>query len=77
MTAQPFQQLAVRTLEAQSQNIASGTIGSCRQSQQDLKDYGATVGEPADLVMLDAPDPVKALRTVAPVLAAFKRGRRP
>ena len=41
-----------------------------------LKDYGATVGAPADLVMLDAPDPVTALRTVAPVLAAFKRGRR-
>jgi cytosine/creatinine deaminase len=41
-----------------------------------LKDYGVAVGAPADLVMLDAPDPVTALRTVAPVLAAFKRGRR-
>jgi cytosine deaminase len=41
-----------------------------------LKDYGVAVGAPADLVMLDAPDPVMALRTVAPVLAAFKRGRR-
>ena len=41
-----------------------------------LKDYGATVSAPADLVMLDAPDPVTALRTVAPVLAASKRGRR-
>jgi cytosine deaminase len=40
------------------------------------KDYGAAVGAPADLVMLDEPDPVTALRTVAPVLAAFKRGRR-
>jgi len=35
-----------------------------------------TVGAAADLVMLDALDPVTALRTVAPVLAAFKRGRR-
>jgi cytosine deaminase len=41
-----------------------------------LKDYGATIGAPADLVMLDATDPVTALRTVSPVLAAFKRGRR-
>ena len=41
-----------------------------------LKDYGIAVGGPADLVVLDAPDPVMALRTVAPVLAAYKRGRR-
>ena len=31
---------------------------------------------PADLVVLDAPDAIMALRTVAPVLAAYKRGRR-
>jgi len=41
-----------------------------------LKDYGVALGAPADLVMLDATDAVTALRTVAPVLAAFKRGRR-
>jgi cytosine/creatinine deaminase len=41
-----------------------------------LKDYGIDVGAPADLVVLDAPDAVTALRTVAPVLAAYKRGRR-
>ena len=39
-------------------------------------DYGVAVGNPADLVVLDAPDAIMALRTVAPVLAAFKRGRR-
>ena len=39
-------------------------------------DYGVAVSNPADLVMLDATDVVTALRTVAPVLAAFKRGRR-
>lgn len=39
-------------------------------------DYGIKVGGPADLVVLDAPDSVMALRTIAPVLAAFKRGRR-
>jgi cytosine/adenosine deaminase-related metal-dependent hydrolase len=27
-----------------------------------LKDYGVAVGAPADLVMLDRPDPVTALR---------------
>jgi len=41
-----------------------------------LKDYGIAVGAPADLVILDAPDAIMALRTVAPVLAAYKRGRR-
>lgn len=39
-------------------------------------DYGVAVGHPADLVVLDAETPEMALRTVAPVLAAFKRGRR-
>src|SRR6185295_3021603 len=39
-------------------------------------DYGIAVGRPADLVVLDAADEVMALRTVAPVLAAYKRGRR-
>jgi len=39
-------------------------------------DYGIALGAPADLVILDAPDAVTALRTVAPVLAAYKRGRR-
>ena len=39
-------------------------------------DYGIAVGGPADLVVLDAPDAIMALRTVAPVLAAYKRGRR-
>ena len=39
-------------------------------------DYGIAVGNPADLVVLDAPDSITALRTVAPVLAAYKRGRR-
>jgi cytosine deaminase len=39
-------------------------------------DYGIAIGGPADLVVLDAPDAVMALRTIAPVLAAYKRGRR-
>ncbi|MBK1659462.1 amidohydrolase family protein [Paracraurococcus ruber] len=39
-------------------------------------DYGIAVGNPADLVLVDAPDPVAAIREVAPVLAGWKRGRR-
>src|SRR5262249_46755338 len=50
------------------------TSSAARLMRKD--DYGIAVGAPADLVVLDAPDAVTALRTVAPVLAAFKRGRR-
>jgi cytosine deaminase len=41
-----------------------------------LKQYGIAVGHPADLVVVDAPDPVAALRGISPVLMGFKRGRR-
>ena len=51
-----------------------GTSSAAKLMRKD--DYGIKVGGPADLVVLDAPDAVTALRTVAPVLAAFKRGRR-
>jgi cytosine deaminase len=40
-----------------------------------LKDYGLAVGNPADLVVIDARTPAEAVATVAPVLAVFKRGR--
>jgi cytosine deaminase len=40
-----------------------------------LRDYGVQVGNPADIVILDARSRVEAVATVAPVLAAFKRGR--
>ncbi|PZW51115.1 cytosine deaminase [Humitalea rosea] len=49
------------------------TAGSARLLRQD---YGLAVGAPADLVVVDAPDAVQALRVIAPVLAAFKHGRR-
>ncbi|GGC45248.1 amidohydrolase [Siccirubricoccus deserti] len=39
-------------------------------------DYGIVVGNPADLVLVDAPDTVAAIREIAPTLAGFKRGRR-
>jgi len=39
-----------------------------------LGDYGLKVGNPADVVIIDASMPTTAA-TIAPVLAAFKRGR--
>ena len=41
-----------------------------------LADYGLEVGKPADLVVLDADSPEAAVAELAPVLYAFKRGRR-
>jgi cytosine deaminase len=41
-----------------------------------LKDYGVAVGNAADLVVLDATEPEMAVAELAPVLYAFKRGRR-
>jgi cytosine/creatinine deaminase len=51
-----------------------GTSSAAKLMRKD--DYGIKVGNPADLVVLDAPDSIMALRTTAPVLAAYKRGRR-
>lgn len=41
-----------------------------------LDDYGIAVGNPADLVVLDAPDAVTALAAIAQPLTGFKNGRR-
>jgi cytosine deaminase len=41
-----------------------------------LKDYGLAVGNPADVVVIDARTPAEAVATVAPVLCVFKRGRK-
>jgi cytosine deaminase len=41
-----------------------------------LAAYGLAVGKPADLVVLDAESPEAAVAELAPVLYAFKRGRR-
>ncbi len=38
--------------------------------------HGLAVGAPADIVLLDAPDAVTAVRTNAPTLAGYKRGVR-
>jgi cytosine deaminase len=41
-----------------------------------LKDYGLAVGKSADLVVLDSASPETAVAELAPVLYAFKRGRK-
>jgi cytosine deaminase len=41
-----------------------------------LTDYGIAVGNPADLVVLDASDPVMAVAEIARPLLGLKRGRR-
>ncbi|HXP77715.1 MAG TPA: amidohydrolase family protein [Stellaceae bacterium] len=41
-----------------------------------LEDYGLAVGNPADFAVLDAKSEAEAVAVVAPVLYAFKRGRR-
>jgi cytosine/creatinine deaminase len=41
-----------------------------------LRDYGLSVGKPADLAVLDAETREQAVAELSPVLYAFKRGRR-
>jgi cytosine deaminase len=41
-----------------------------------LKDYGLAVGNPADIVIIDAQTPEQAIAEIRPPLAAWKRGRR-
>jgi len=40
-----------------------------------LRDYGIAVGNPADIVVFDATDPVQAIREIRQPLLAFKSGR--
>lgn len=46
------------------------------QPTTDIGGVQGRIAAAADLVVLDAPDAVMALRTIAPVLAAYKNGRR-
>ncbi len=41
-----------------------------------LQDYGIGIGNPADIVVLDAMSPEQAVAEITPPLAVFKRGRR-
>jgi len=38
--------------------------------------YGLGFGGPADIVVLDATDPVSAIREIAPALCGWKNGRK-
>jgi cytosine/creatinine deaminase len=40
-----------------------------------LKDYGLSIGNPADIVILDAHSPEQAIAEISQPVAAFKRGR--
>jgi cytosine deaminase len=48
------------------------TVGAARQLGAP---YGIAAGLPADIVIVDAPDPASAIRMVAPALAGWKHGR--
>jgi cytosine deaminase len=39
-------------------------------------EYGLTEGAAADIVLVDAPDPVSAVREIAPAIAGWKAGRK-
>jgi cytosine deaminase len=41
-----------------------------------LKDYGLAIGNPADIVVIDAHSPEQAVAEIRQPLAVFKRGRR-
>jgi cytosine deaminase len=41
-----------------------------------LQDYGVKIGNPADLVVVDAATPEQAVQEICPPLAVFKRGHR-
>jgi cytosine deaminase len=41
-----------------------------------LSDYGLVVGNPADIVVIDASSPEQAVAEIREPLAVFKRGRR-
>jgi cytosine deaminase len=52
-----------------------GMITQRSAALMNVRDYGLEVGNPADLVIIDAESEAEAVASVAPVLAAFKRGR--
>jgi cytosine deaminase len=41
-----------------------------------LRDYGLAIGNPADIVIIDAPSPEQAVAEIRQPLAVYKRGRR-
>jgi cytosine deaminase len=47
-----------------------------RVISSNLKDYGLAVGNPADIVVIDAETPEQAIAEIRQPLAVLKRGRR-
>jgi cytosine deaminase len=66
--------LQVSHAERIAETFAMLTTRSARL--MNLKDYGIAVGNPADVVVIDAQSPKQAVAEIRPPLAAFKRGRR-
>jgi cytosine deaminase len=52
------------------------SIVHCRPTLLNLTDYGIAVGNPADIVVIDAGSPEQAVAEIRQPLAVFKRGRR-
>jgi cytosine/creatinine deaminase len=66
--------LQVSHAERIAETFAMLTTRSARL--MNLKDYGIAIGNPADVVVIDAQSPKQAVAEIRPPLAAFKRGRR-
>ncbi|MGZ5932816.1 MAG: amidohydrolase family protein [Rhizomicrobium sp.] len=66
--------LQVSHAERMAETFAMLTTRSARL--MNLKDYGIAIGNPADVVVIDAQSPKQAIAEIRPPLAAFKRGRR-
>ena len=61
------------SIDAMNQCFAAVTTGAASAMQ--LQDYGIAIGHPADMVLLDARDPVEAIRLRPPRLAVIKGGQ--
>jgi cytosine deaminase len=66
--------LQVSQAERIAETFAMLTTRSARL--MNLNDYGIAVGNPADVVVIDAQSPKQAVAEIRPPLAAFKRGKR-
>ena len=55
---------------------ASRTLTERSARLLNLTDYGLAVGNPADIVVIDAVTPEKAITEIRQPLAVYKRGRR-
>jgi cytosine deaminase len=66
--------LQVSHAERIAETFAMLTTRSARL--MNLQDYGIAIGNPADVVVIDAQSPKQAVAEIRPPLAAFKRGKR-